>query len=123
MELIEDDLGMRKVFRRALDIGWLMSMAMAWIWARITSMLAQGLSKGTERFGTAPFDHPAATPRRRNPARWSRNGAPAERWHHRRRFGVPRSTRAVPGLAQRSEGTREIRVILYAKEPSDGSSS
>jgi hypothetical protein len=24
---------------------------------RITSMLAQGLSKGTERFGTAPFDH------------------------------------------------------------------
>jgi hypothetical protein len=73
-------------------------------------MLAQGLSKGTERFGTAPFDHPAATPRRRNPARWSRNGAPAERWPHRRRFGVPRSSRAVPGLAGRSEGTREIRV-------------
>jgi hypothetical protein len=27
---------MRKVFRRALDIGWLMSMAMAWIWARMS---------------------------------------------------------------------------------------
>jgi hypothetical protein len=24
---------------------------------RITPMFAQGLSKGTERFGTAPFDH------------------------------------------------------------------
>src|SRR5258708_19634187 len=57
MELIEDDLGCRKMLDRSLQIGWAHVHSNGLDLSRITSMFAQCLSKGAERFGTAPFDH------------------------------------------------------------------
>ena len=60
----------------SLSVGWTHVHGDGLDLGRITSMFAQGLSKGTERFGTAPFDHQQQPPRRRNPARWSRTVPP-----------------------------------------------
>src|SRR5260370_37064427 len=57
MELIEDDLGCRKMLDRSLQIGWAHVHSNGLDLRRITSMFAQCLSKGAERFRTAPFDH------------------------------------------------------------------
>jgi len=97
MGLIKDDLGLRKIFDCSLQIGWTHIHGDDLNLPRITSMLAQGLGKGAERFGTASFDH-----HRRNPARWSRNGAPAGRWSHERQSAPQPPNYAGLGLARHS---------------------
>jgi hypothetical protein len=57
MELIEDDLSLRKMVGCSLQVGWTHVHGDGLDLGGITPMLAQCLSKGAERFGTAPFDH------------------------------------------------------------------
>src|SRR5258708_21679586 len=62
MELIEDDLGCRKMLDRSLQIGWAHVHSNGLDLSPITSLFAQCLSKGAERFATAPFDHQQQPP-------------------------------------------------------------
>src|ERR1700756_1006767 len=62
MKLIEDDLGLRKMFSRSFEKGWTHIHSDGLDLGRITPMFAQRLSKAAQCLGTAAFDHQQQPP-------------------------------------------------------------
>src|ERR1700739_3318931 len=100
VEFVEDDPGLRKVLRRALDIGWAHIHGNSLDLRGIAPVLTQRLGKGPESLRTTSLYHEEQTRVLSAQAHWSRSDAHAGRWSHQRQSVVRRSSRSWHVLVQ-----------------------